>query len=86
MDYTIKTRNYLILLIKHHQRGIGSTEEDNSDISSITDVEEDDNSIDTSIALTSLKTTPVGIIDSNDLGEIEELLQVLGVDDVLDIG
>ena len=76
MDCYIQTGNLkkkLILLIVDNQWGIGSTEENDSNISSITEVEEDDNSIDTSIFLTSLKTTPIGIIDRNNLGEIKEL-------------
>ena len=68
MDQNIQTGNlkekYLILLIVDYQRGIGGTEDNDSDISSIADVEEEDNSIDTSLSQTSLKTTPIGVLDA----------------------
>ena len=62
-DYGIVTgnlkKNDLILLIVDYQRNIVNKEEHDSDISSITDDEKDDNSIDTTITQTSLKTEPV---------------------------
>ena len=43
------------MLIVDYQRGVGSKVENDSDISSITDDEKEDNSIDTSVTQTSLK-------------------------------
>ena len=51
---------------------MGSTEENDSDISSITDDEKEDDSIDTSVSQTSLKTTPIGLLDVVEV-ELEEI-------------
>ena len=74
-DFGIKTGNFkkndLILLIVDYQRNMINEQENDSDISSITDVQEE-NSVDTSISFTSLKTTPIGILDGEDI-DIEEI-------------
>ena len=57
-------------------------QENDSDISSITDVQEE-NSVDTSVSFTSLKTTPIGVLDREDI-EIKEIDVI--EDDITEIG
>ena len=71
-------KNDLILLIVDYQRGVGSKEEYDSDISSITDDEE--NSTDTSVSCTSLKTPPVPVID----GEVVDVDEVIIIENDID--
>ena len=70
MDYEIQNgnlkKNDLILLIVDYQQGIGSKEENDSDISCIIDDEKEEDSVDTSISFTSLKTTPIRVLDGEE--------------------
>ena len=76
-------KNDRILHIVYDQRGVGSKEEHDSDISSITDDEKDDNGIDTSITQTSLKTEPVPVLDGEDV-DLDEIVAI-GEDDITEI-
>jgi len=73
-EYGIKTgnlkKNDLIIHIIDYQRGFKNEEECNSDISSITDIDEY-NSIDMSVSMTTIKTTPICIIDGENMDDIE---------------
>ena len=73
-------KNDLILLIVDYQRGVGSKEEYDSDISSITDDEKEENSTDTSVSCTSLKTPPVPVID----GEVVDVDEVIIIENDID--
>ena len=59
-------KNDLIIHIIDYQRKLKNEEECNSDISSITDIDEY-NSIDTSVSMTTIKTTPICILDGEDI-------------------
>ena len=87
MDFGIITgnlkQNDLILLIVDYQQGVGSKEENDSDISSITDDEKEDNSVDTSVSQTSLKTSPIPILDGEDV-DLDEINAI--EDDITEIG
>ena len=87
IDFGIVTgnlkKNDLILLLVDHQRGIGSNEENDSDISSITDDEKENNSVDTSVTQTSLKAEPVAVLDGEDL-DLDEIVVV--EDDMTELG
>ena len=76
-------KNDFILHIVDYQRGVSSKEENDSDISSITDDEKEDNSIDTSITQTSLKIDSAPLIDGEDL-DVDEIVVV--EDDITEIG
>ena len=69
-EYGIKTgslkTNDLIILIVDYQRGLKNEEEHDSDISSIMDIDEQ-SIMDVSVSMTTLKTTPIGIIDGEQL-------------------
>ena len=69
-EYGIKTgnlkKNDLIIHIIDCQRNLKNEEECNSDISSITYIDEY-NSIDMSVSMTTIKTTPICILDGEDI-------------------
>jgi hypothetical protein len=60
-------KNDVILIIVDYQRKIVNEQENDSDISSITDDEKEDKSIDTSISQTSLKPEPLPALDGEDI-------------------
>jgi len=76
-------KNDLILLIVDYQRHIINKEEHDSDISSITDDEKDNNSIDTSVTQTSLKSEPVPVVDGEDV-DLDDIIVI--ENDIDDIG
>ena len=85
-DFGIRTgnlkKNDLILNIVDYQRDILNKEEHDSDISSITDDEKDDNSIDTSVTQTSLKIEPVPILDGEDV-DLDDIIVIENdIDDI----
>ena len=76
-------KNDVILIIVDYQRKIVNEQENDSDISSITDDEKEDNSIDTSISQTSLMPEPLPELDGEDI----DVAQINAIEnDIIEIG
>ena len=73
--------NDLILIIVDYQQNI--VNEQNSDISSMTDDEKEDDIVDTCVSQTSLKTEPIPVPDGDDI-DLDEINAV--EDDRTEIG